>query len=153
MSSQGFCSKHHLQLPGFCSFLILFSHYKEKPLFALGKRAPVESLNIFRHVWKSQPCGKDLIYQSGINYVDIALGVTSSPCSSEKNRSIALVHFKILLRQSSDRSWAGLELWVSIYYWLFIRAKTTLTNHQDPDQPKQQNNVLLKTLKEAQVYL
>lgn len=63
-----------------------------------------------------KPCGKDLIYQSGINNVDIALGVTSSPCRLEKNRSISLVHFKILLRQSSDRSWAGLELWVSIYY-------------------------------------
>lgn len=70
----------------------------------------MESLNIFRHVLKAHPCGKDLIYQSGINNVDIALGVTSSPCRSENSRSITLLHVEVFLSRAVTGSWAAPEL-------------------------------------------
>ena len=102
MPSQGFVLSRNYSSQDCVTFQFCF-HTTKRSLCLHSGRAPVESLNIFGHVLKAHPRGKDLIYQSGINNVDIALGVTSSPCRSENSRSIALLHFKILLRHSSDR--------------------------------------------------
>lgn len=96
----------------------------------------MESLNVFRHVLKAHPCGKDLIYQSGINNVDIALGVTSSPCRLEYSRSITLLHVKVFLSRAVTGSGLSLSYRPTIYYWLFIRSKNTDKNHKASEQDK-----------------